>query len=57
MRKDQTYSNFLNMNQFKDSTLSLKGQAAWKTFLFNIYIESTEIHTQYSGENQVSEIT
>lgn len=45
------------MNQFKDSTLSLKGKAACVTFLFNINVESTEIHTQYSGQNQVSEIT
>lgn len=43
------------MNQFKDNTLSLKGKAACLTF--NNRVESTEIHIQYSGENQVPEIT
>lgn len=43
------------MNQFNDSSLCLQGKAACLTFLFNINVESTEIHTQYSEENEGSE--
>lgn len=43
------------MNQFKDSSSSLQGKAACLTFSFKINVYSTEIHTQYSEENESSE--